>query len=159
MERVAKEWLSEHSLAISDWSFQTSNKWKDRKGFLMCTLTQKPSQYYTDMIRNAMKCNHDEYIGNRKKKISKLHDEWNYAPIRLNNVECFLVTRKTTSDIPESCCDLPQDQIHFKCQVRHLIRSHNDILKGDIHNLIAQAVDLEMERQNQREQGKFTFFL
>ena len=102
----------------------------------MCILTQKPSQYFTDLIRHAMKANHDEYIGNRKKIRIKLHDEWKYTPIRLNNVDCFLVSKKTT-------CDLPQNQMNFKTSVRQLIRAQSNMSHYDIQHLVGQASDLE----------------
>ena len=58
-----------------------------------------------------------------------------------------MVSKKTT-------CDLPQNQMNFKSSVRRLIRAQSDMSHYDIQHLVGQAVDLEIQRQNQREQGK-----
>ena len=140
LETVAKQWLADKALTMDSWSFRSHESWKDKKGFLMCTLTQKPSQYYADLIRHAMKTNHNEYIGNRRKSNSKLHNEWKYNNICLNNVNCFLVTKKTTSDLSTT-------ERVFKLQVCVFYRYHSRLSHINIQDMVAQAINLEVESQ------------
>ena len=44
--------------------------------------------------------------------------------------------------------------LNFKSSVWQLIRAQTDMSHYDIQHLVGQAVDLEIQRQNQREQGK-----